>query len=515
MTKILLVEDDKSLREIYSVRLLAEGYTLISSGDGEEALAAAISEKPDLIISDVMMPKISGFEMLDLLRSNDNTKNIPVIMLTALSSEQQRERGDRLGADRYLIKSQVGIEDIVRTVHEVLGDGGQKKNLDQLQSSVVLGSLDHTQGQDSSSNSNIKVNDPNVVNTTNAGASPSDQPSGTTSAATAESSTSTIIEPVVGNPSITGSNFPNMNQTTNATSSTTSPQEPANFQSAFNPPEATNPSAVIGRDSPQLPDRPMNIPSRTVQQPGMPASYTAATQSVANSPFSSLAHQPVRPRQTGSTTRTGNSNNATATPATPEAQSPNAQPSQPYQDQTTTGKLPNITAPQTVAPAANTSTLQTVLGQPANNSTQGASMQQPIAAATPTMAQPVQWAQQPAVMPMQPMVAQQAYYPQQAQWVAQQAPLPSGNPMAAQPSGQIQQPYYQQAPRQYYAQPGQPQQVQQQPNSDLHISGEKVITPPPASMASGPRINIDELLASAGSGTGSGGMFPAQTQPKS
>ena len=99
--------------------MLAEGYTLISSGDGEEALAVAIGEKPDLIVSDVMMPKISGFEMLDLLRSNDSTKNIPIIMLTALSSEKQRERGNRLGADRYLIKSQVGIEDIVRTVHEV------------------------------------------------------------------------------------------------------------------------------------------------------------------------------------------------------------------------------------------------------------------------------------------------------------------------------------------------------------------------------------------------------------
>ena len=141
MTKILLVEDDKSLREIYSVRLLAEGYTLISSGDGEEALAAAIGEKPDLIISDVMMPKISGFEMLDLLRSNDATKNIPVIMLTALSSEQQRERGDRLGADRYLIKSQVGIEDIVRTVHEVLGDGGTNRNLDQMQTSVATSAV--------------------------------------------------------------------------------------------------------------------------------------------------------------------------------------------------------------------------------------------------------------------------------------------------------------------------------------------------------------------------------------
>src|SRR5690606_5970455 len=122
MTKIMLVEDDKSLREIYGVRLLAEGYDIVSAGDGELALAMAIKERPDLIISDVMMPKISGFDMLDILRSTTETRNIKVIMMTALSSEEQRARGEQLGADRYLVKSQVGIEDVVRVVHEVLGD---------------------------------------------------------------------------------------------------------------------------------------------------------------------------------------------------------------------------------------------------------------------------------------------------------------------------------------------------------------------------------------------------------
>ena len=122
MTKILLVEDDKSLREIYGVRLLAEGYDIVSAGDGEEALAMAIKERPNLIVSDVMMPKISGFDMLDILRATTETKDIKVIMMTALSSEDQRQRGEKLGADRYLVKSQVGIEDVVRTVHEVLGD---------------------------------------------------------------------------------------------------------------------------------------------------------------------------------------------------------------------------------------------------------------------------------------------------------------------------------------------------------------------------------------------------------
>lgn len=123
MAKILLVEDDKSLREIYGVRLMAEGYEIVSAGDGEEALAMAIKERPDLIVSDVMMPKISGFDMLDILRSTTETKNVKVIMMTALSSEDQRARGESLGADRYLVKSQVGIEDVVRTVHDVLGDG--------------------------------------------------------------------------------------------------------------------------------------------------------------------------------------------------------------------------------------------------------------------------------------------------------------------------------------------------------------------------------------------------------
>ena len=122
MSKIMVVEDDASLREIYGIRITAEGYDVVSAGDGEEALAMAVREKPDLILSDVMMPKISGFDMLDILRSTPETANIKVVMMTALSAEDQRQRGERLGADRYLVKSQVGIEDVINTIHEVLGD---------------------------------------------------------------------------------------------------------------------------------------------------------------------------------------------------------------------------------------------------------------------------------------------------------------------------------------------------------------------------------------------------------
>lgn len=120
MQKIMLVEDDDSLREIYSIRLTAEGYQIVMAHDGEEALAVAVKERPDLIITDAMMPKISGFDMLDILRSTPEMKDIKVIIMTALSSDEQRARGESLGANRYLVKSQVGIEDVINVVHEVL-----------------------------------------------------------------------------------------------------------------------------------------------------------------------------------------------------------------------------------------------------------------------------------------------------------------------------------------------------------------------------------------------------------
>lgn len=120
MTKILLVEDDKSLQEIYGVRLTSEGYRVLIAGDGEEALNVALKEKPDLILSDVMMPKISGFDMLDILRTTPEIKDIKVIIMTALSSDDQRERGEKLGANLYLVKSQVGIEDVIQAVKNLL-----------------------------------------------------------------------------------------------------------------------------------------------------------------------------------------------------------------------------------------------------------------------------------------------------------------------------------------------------------------------------------------------------------
>lgn len=119
--KILLVEDDTALAGVYRARLELEGFEVNEVGNGEDALSTAISFKPDLILLDAMMPKISGFDVLDILRNTPETLNIRVIMLTALSQPKDKERAEQLGVDDYLVKSQVVIGDVVARVKHHLG----------------------------------------------------------------------------------------------------------------------------------------------------------------------------------------------------------------------------------------------------------------------------------------------------------------------------------------------------------------------------------------------------------
>lgn len=119
--KILLVEDDQSLAAVYRSRLELEGFEIQEVNNGEKALSAAIEFKPDLILLDVMMPKISGFDVLDILRNTPATANIRVIMLTALSQPKDKERAQSLGVDDYLVKSQVVISDVVERIRHHLG----------------------------------------------------------------------------------------------------------------------------------------------------------------------------------------------------------------------------------------------------------------------------------------------------------------------------------------------------------------------------------------------------------
>ena len=114
--KILIVDDDAALSAVYKLRLELEGFAIQGVNNGEDAISAALSFKPDLILLDAMMPKISGFDTLDILRNTPETANIHVIMLTALSQAKDKERAKTLGADDYLVKSQVVINDVVERI---------------------------------------------------------------------------------------------------------------------------------------------------------------------------------------------------------------------------------------------------------------------------------------------------------------------------------------------------------------------------------------------------------------
>lgn len=119
--RILLVEDDDALASVYQTRLQAEGFDVKRVPNGEDALAAALEYKPDLTLLDVMMPKVSGFDVLDIFRNTPETSQVKVIMLTALSQDSDKERAKTLGVDDYLVKSQVVIADVVERVKHHLG----------------------------------------------------------------------------------------------------------------------------------------------------------------------------------------------------------------------------------------------------------------------------------------------------------------------------------------------------------------------------------------------------------
>ena len=119
--KILMVEDDDALASVYQTRLQAENFDVRRVNNGEDALAATLEYKPDLILLDVMMPKVSGFDVLDILRNTPETANVKVIMLTALSQDADKEKAENLGVDDYLVKSQVVIADVIERIKQRVG----------------------------------------------------------------------------------------------------------------------------------------------------------------------------------------------------------------------------------------------------------------------------------------------------------------------------------------------------------------------------------------------------------
>jgi len=117
---ILLVDDDMTLREMYAERLKTEGFQVVSAKDGEEALQIATESHPNIILLDIMMPKINGLDVLKKLKEQAETKDIPVIVLTALIQDRERMESVTRGADDYIVKSETMPGEVIQKVHALL-----------------------------------------------------------------------------------------------------------------------------------------------------------------------------------------------------------------------------------------------------------------------------------------------------------------------------------------------------------------------------------------------------------
>ncbi len=102
--KVLVVDDEEYIQHILNFSFGAEGYDVVTAADGEEGIKKAKSEKPDIIVLDIMMPKMDGYEACRRLKTDPSTKNIPVILLTAKGREVDRKLGTQAGADDYVVK---------------------------------------------------------------------------------------------------------------------------------------------------------------------------------------------------------------------------------------------------------------------------------------------------------------------------------------------------------------------------------------------------------------------------
>lgn len=116
-----MVEDELALLNPYKDYLLLKGYAVETAGDGQTALDKAQSFKPDIILLDIMLPKVDGLDVLKQLKGNNETKDIKVILLTALGRDSVIKKGFDLGADAYLIKDQENQETVEKAVLKTLG----------------------------------------------------------------------------------------------------------------------------------------------------------------------------------------------------------------------------------------------------------------------------------------------------------------------------------------------------------------------------------------------------------
>lgn len=122
-TKVLIVEDDKFLSELISTKLTKEGFDIVLATDGESGLEQAVKEKPHIILLDIMLPGMSGFEVLQALKAHSDTSvaNIPVLILSNFGQESKVKQGLEMGAKDYLVKANFTTGEIVDKIKITLG----------------------------------------------------------------------------------------------------------------------------------------------------------------------------------------------------------------------------------------------------------------------------------------------------------------------------------------------------------------------------------------------------------
>ncbi|MBA7634789.1 Polar-differentiation response regulator DivK [subsurface metagenome] len=120
--KILFVEDEPALQKTFGDILKQEGYEMLSALDGQKGLELAKSEKPDLILLDLVLPKMHGFEVLKSLKEDETTQDIPIIVLTNLEAMGDVEKALEMGATTYLVKASYSLEEVVQKIKKALGE---------------------------------------------------------------------------------------------------------------------------------------------------------------------------------------------------------------------------------------------------------------------------------------------------------------------------------------------------------------------------------------------------------
>lgn len=118
--KILIAEDDPFLSSLLKARLVKEGFEISLATDGELALKAIKEMKPDLVVLDLILPKRSGYEVLDVLRADEQTKNLPILVVTALGQTEDIEKSKKYNLVDYITKSRLSLDDLVKKVHTAL-----------------------------------------------------------------------------------------------------------------------------------------------------------------------------------------------------------------------------------------------------------------------------------------------------------------------------------------------------------------------------------------------------------